>query len=596
MTLPEETTFTSGDGQVIRLYTNDGAVWMTSGNVGAEAADIAILSGSTNSQYKVGDGEIDVLNGYEKVILASGTTAEEEGSAAAPYSGANLYLNAGGTITAAIYAGSTGNQNDETITFYNDKATKLVLAGDITLVADSKFKVDANTAGSGPYIEGAISGAGKTLELSGTQTMRMSGGATLKTLAGSASVLMDDKKADGTSDAAGKIYTFTNATGNGALTIDTDVTLNLLGHATDAALQTTSKAIENSGTIFIGDTSSSKNTVTLKGNVTGNGYIKLHSDTNLRIESTVSQNFDMDGSGNACNAKLIVGGTGVVTVKNDVWMDAKANTAIEIETKGELKRGTWTYTNANTQNAVLRRTEVNVTGGKAWSATSDQFTVTGAKLILNDSAWNQVGNQLVNCSLVNSGSGEMRVYSAIGDNKLAALDVQNGSVSFRNRTDEVKIDALTLTGGRNVGFYSDDSTNITKITALQVTDSLTMTGGTSGTITASMLTLADGVTLDFSSSVTLVGALTLNSNLVLADGMLGEKDLILFTGATGLTLSSGTYTAPVDAASVFSGIEAGTYNLVYSDNVVSIRAIPEPTTATLSLLALAGLAARRRRK
>ena len=45
-------------------------------------------------------------------------------------------------------------------------------------------------------------------------------------------------------------------------------------------------------------------------------------------------------------------------------------------------------------------------------------------------------------------------------------------------------------------------------------------------------------------------------------------------------------------------LHAGEYGLLYADNKVKLvgKVIPEPTTATLSLLALAGLAARRRRR
>ena len=64
-----------------------------------------------------------------------------------------------------------------------------------------------------------------------------------------------------------------------------------------------------------------------------------------------------------------------------------------------------------------------------------------------------------------------------------------------------------------------------------------------------------------------------------------------------LVLGTTAYTDAVDASTVFTGMTAGTYNLVFANGNVSIAsaAIPEPTTATLSLLALAGLCARRRR-
>ncbi len=603
-------TVNAADGETLTILDFEGnSMWATSNNIGSGESDYTVL---TNGRFAVGDGEIEAISKKGTLIIGAGSKSD-----GVSLKGGIIDFNCGGTVANNLILGVNdayefNSSGYSTVLFSNDKEykqdspKKLVLTGTITLASDVKASVVTKVNGGGPYIEGSINGSGKTLVLNwledGAQpgenyTTRLSGGATLGTLDGTGQVLLDDKKADGTTDAASKDYTMVNATGTGALTVDSGVNLTLTGHATDTALQTTSKSITNNGTIFIGESTpdDTPNTVILSGNVT-EGTIQLHSNTNLRIASNVLSSLNMEGSG---NAKLIVAETGVVDVQNNFEMDADANTAVEIETGGQFKRGTWTYTNENTTNAVLRRTEVGVEGSKQWSGSSDQFTVTGAKLILTESNWNESRNRLDDCSLVNSRSGEMRVYSAIVDNQLVALDVQSGTVSFRNRTAEEKIGALTLAGGKKVGLYSDNSTDITKITAVQVTDSLTTIGETSATIEASMLTLAEGVTLDFGSSVTLAGDLTMNSNLVLADGMLGEEGVTLFTGVTGLTLATGVYTAPVDAATVFTGVETGTYNLVFSGNVVSLQAaaaVPEPATATLSLLALCGLAARRRRK
>ena len=56
----------------------------------------------------------------------------------------------------------------------------------------------------------------------------------------------------------------------------------------------------------------------------------------------------------------------------------------------------------------------------------------------------------------------------------------------------------------------------------------------------------------------------------------------------------------MDASRVFTNLDENTYALVYNwdpihENVVALRMMPEPATTTLSLLALAALAARRRK-
>ena len=85
----------------------------------------------------------------------------------------------------------------------------------------------------------------------------------------------------------------------------------------------------------------------------------------------------------------------------------------------------------------------------------------------------------------------------------------------------------------------------------------------------------------------------------------GETQIVLFTGVSSFVLNGTEYSGP-DKAFVFAASDylKGDYvfettALVYDGNVGCVylaEALPEPTTTTLSLLALAGLAARRRRK
>ena len=64
-----------------------------------------------------------------------------------------------------------------------------------------------------------------------------------------------------------------------------------------------------------------------------------------------------------------------------------------------------------------------------------------------------------------------------------------------------------------------------------------------------------------------------------------------------LTLEKDLEDQGMTAAQVFgSNTTFTTGEAGSADNQVTINAVPEPTTATLSLLALAGLCARRRRK
>ena len=111
-----------------------------------------------------------------------------------------------------------------------------------------------------------------------------------------------------------------------------------------------------------------------------------------------------------------------------------------------------------------------------------------------------------------------------------------------------------------------------------------------------MLTLNDGaLTLNGSLSmkgVKLVATDYMHWNNIDKDGV-----LTLFEGVTGVD----DCTDGDDASTVFTNLGTGDFTLRYIADggivqMVAKRAVPEPTTATLSLLALAGLMARRRRR
>ncbi|MCI7005071.1 MAG: MYXO-CTERM sorting domain-containing protein [Akkermansia muciniphila] len=200
-------------------------------------------------------------------------------------------------------------------------------------------------------------------------------------------------------------------------------------------------------------------------------------------------------------------------------------------------------------------------------------------------------------------SGENGVLSVNGVKELAALKVDGGQV-WANTADSaisVSISEVVLAGGM-VGVYSAVS-----VEATVQTGSLTVSGNS--TLYANLDLAQDG-TLTLNSSLTMGSTLTLNSGITLSGSLLtGWTDrsqaLTLFSGVDELVLNGKTATADTtyDASSVFSGMSG--YNLVMTDGtggkdyivqLVQSTPTPEPTTATLSLLALMGLAARRRRR
>lgn len=162
------------------------------------------------------------------------------------------------------------------------------------------------------------------------------------------------------------------------------------------------------------------------------------------------------------------------------------------------------------------------------------------------------------------------------------------------------------------GFKAD---NLILNTGNEITSDVAISGLTTLTVKGADATLDAALNLSTATTLTLDAALALGDNdltlgsMTLAGTLFTTMDttletsetLTLFTGVNSLTLGTTSYAGAVDASTVFTNLAAGNYSLVYADSVVALKkgvtdVVPEPTTATLSLLALCGLAMRRRRK
>ena len=136
------------------------------------------------------------------------------------------------------------------------------------------------------------------------------------------------------------------------------------------------------------------------------------------------------------------------------------------------------------------------------------------------------------------------------------------------------------------------------------------------TLSLSNLTVGKGATLNANivlgkdSILSMEGCLTMGSSVALASCMTIDltTDLLtrlyqgeaidLFASVDSLTLDGLNIDHDTITEASFNVDDmVQTFDMAYSNaGTVSITLVPEPATATLSLLALAGLAARRRRK
>ena len=195
-----------------------------------------------------------------------------------------------------------------------------------------------------------------------------------------------------------------------------------------------------------------------------------------------------------------------------------------------------------------------------------------------------------------------------------SIDARGGVLDLLNQN-SLSVQDVTIADGATVGAYV--GTN--KLDEYEAT--LTISGtlaakGANGKLNANVVMEMDS-TLD--ASATGGSGISLGSTLTIMDGgiNLSKADFeavaglgygqsyILFNGVDRLTLDQ-PYTEAItpemqkDASDWFHDMEAEKYYVVYNGSNVGQVAIfcatPEPTTSTLSLLALAALAARRRRK
>lgn len=196
------------------------------------------------------------------------------------------------------------------------------------------------------------------------------------------------------------------------------------------------------------------------------------------------------------------------------------------------------------------------------------------------------------------------------DNTLRGVLATGGNVNLMNLQQACSLDILEIAAGRGVGAFVGSNTDET---ATVCVGSVARLG--SGASLDGSLTLADGATLEMSGldsgeAVVLIGTLTLGRGLSMGEQLLTDlralnygESLQLFTGLSNVSLPSvadDTGDGKVLAREVFTNVNDAQLYVTYQmiDNVGSLLVVhvPEPTTATLSLLALAALAARRRRK
>ena len=530
------------------------------------------------------------ISGWTNMLTVSGTEAVSLGSADRTLTGTQklnvegtantgkLILNsatAGLTVAEGATLAVTGNLTP-THGAVEIKGT-LTVSGDLDLsnggASDVKMKVDTT---------GKVTAAG--MWMCGTSALQLLQGGQYSiagvTITGKANEYDNTliTTANGKYGTNNEAFTITNAivtttTGNvtlGNTLVNTDV---VVADGTRLTLNTNaaSVTVQNGGTFYLND---GKTVTTI----------------------TVENGGTIAGGVDAKDVTIAAGGT------------AKFNEGINDTTAGvyiiNVSEGAPTVTNNGGTDA------------KYAGLQDASMTVTAETLMSEAAAPVVVNNGLAVKSIAHEGTGALTL-AHVDAVTLEGVYANDGALTLQNIT-EVSLTEMTIAPEATVAVYQGDVEAANQEGTVTITDTLTAGGGT---LLANLTIVAGaeeafawdlgGTTMRLGSELTLVT--TRGTNLIQLDDATMQAIAGLETGASYELVRNGseaglTYTGSGSWDDVFTrsygGENAlaleGDYQVGLLDNgnfgVTKSSNVPEPTTGTLSLLALAALAARRRRK
>ena len=580
-----------------------GATGMTTGESTAPAAGTNGWDSSIVTVLQTADDNVSNISGLDKFWWTDGnaydiSSSSSEGVTSYTASvGVNYYVQ--DTTIKAEYSTESGLT----------RAGVIYMSDDTTLVVKENLSTNKVSVAEGAAVNYEVDGA--TLTIPGDGTSNTTIYTNIK------SVSLTNEATFAISNAFGSVGTeedkvAINMSGNSLISLNNGNTWS-----TDRNLWAD---ILINGDARIGG-SSNGNYATVRGTIAGNGTLALqqaNGTNNYTVASTIS-----DGTGEG--DKL------AVSVNLKEW-DSTANEVTTHNYQVVNINGANTYSGGTT----ITSGEVN-TGNESALGTG-KVSMNGGKLTqstaLSISAMDYTGGTVNNNGQNLTVTGKLTAAIAMsiegdGDTELGSLDLTAGTtlsvagsltigeliLDLEKYTDYTRTYTLVTTTGTDdtVGLttaYSAEYKGYTAEVSGSGTNSLTLSfseivapGGRITTTVLGQGGFADGMlTLNVDGNLTDATQVLISgiSDGIMAE-ILGLSDLPA-DGMVGITLQGaegGAFTATADQMIGFQGKDGvSTY---FGENVdgkwvYQVAYIPEPATATLSLLALAGLAARRRRK
>ena len=631
-------------------YASGGAIYGSS-TINLSGNGSVTFSGNTVSgKYAYGGaiyGDYDstiTLSDNESVSL-SGNTASTTGSSS-DASGGAIY---GGTITlsdteSVSFSGNTASGSSSSSAYGG--AIFGSSYSTITLSGNESVSFSENTASSSDYdaFGGAIFGdSSSTITLSGNGSVSFSGNTASSrysdafggaidgyssstiTLSGNESVSFSENTVsttDSSSDAFG-----------GAIYGDSGSTITLSGNESvsfSGNTASSSSYFAYGGAVYgySSITLSGNGSVSFSGNTASGKFAyggAIYGDDSSSI--TLSDNGSVSFSGNTASGSSDAYG-GAIRVYGHLFIQNNDSVLFEknVEKSGSSYR--LRSIDAGGSGNVI---SLSAAEGKSIEFRDSVYIASGSTFNLNADYTDDEG-------VVHKQTGDIIFTGAYTEADLLAVKGSKGTAAeiLNSRTSEVYTQTK-LYGGRLrvedgaiyqgqgiIAHAGSEATVLVKDATLSHSGyDLTFNAGTTLELVgdsklAGNLMMLSGSILSLDSTMNLNGSLTLGNEVVLGGGLLDDilsmkagDTLTLVSGLESLHLQTQSLIRSLEYITLLSGelVNASDYfvNLKgYSGLVFSydsntqtlnvIYAIPEPTTTTLSLLALAALAARRRRK
>lgn len=461
------------------------------------------------------------------------------------------------------------------------------LANNVELQKSTTIHVNNGKSGK---LSGIVSGeGGLTKAGAGTMTFRSQNTYEGTTTIGGGKIVLDM--------ASGGTYELKNTvSGSGTLEVATGTTLANNGKKVSAALLVNGGVAEFS----VGDSKSLSAGTTVQNG----GILRFTGGSDILDYNASGKSITVNGGSVEFGNTRQTMGSWTLRLSNNARVTGQGGTY-------DVGTAAMDFNNGGTIYATSGDNSISATTRLRYGSTITYDVAGGASLDVSGIVHADGGR---NGGIVKNNAGALTLNNARND--MDSIVVNGGSADIHGAAAYTLVE-LRAAQDTELGFYAGDTGDTSTEASVRVSGTASFAAGAE---LRANLTMAGGAKLDVASGGVLMGStVTLESGISLSDDLLariitlgaGESET-LFSGVDALTLIDGTTSFTFNpgelgvgdgvlAETYFSNLSGADYRLTFADNgsgegAVAITVVPEPAGATLSLLALAALASRRRRK